>query len=59
MTSPELAKPVTYYRAALTRITKRLGRFSLDPHEHANNTIDGMAQIAEDALNGVWEPPDE
>ena len=37
-------------RAALTRIAKREGPYSVDRLTHAENTIDAMARIAEEAL---------
>lgn len=46
----------TYYRKALEKIAKREGPFSRNRFWHARNTIEDMAQIAEDALSGKWEP---
>ena len=45
---------VEYLNAALTEITKRQGRYSRDPFEHAMNTIDAMSDIAQGALDGTW-----
>lgn len=42
---------VRRYEAALREITKREGRFSRDPLEHASNTIEDMAAIADAALS--------
>ena len=50
-----LSGQVEYYRAALQEITKGRGRHSRDPYEHAENTIDDMKQVAQDALEGTWE----
>lgn len=50
MTSEEKIK---FYEAALLYITKRMGPFSMDPHEHAKNCVDCMAKTAEEALSGV------
>lgn len=47
-------KDVVYYRAALEKITKREGPWNQDFHAHAENAIDAMAEIAEDALAGTW-----
>lgn len=49
---------IAYLEAALKAIAKREGPFSRDQLTHASNTIDAMAQIAEDALAGKWEAPD-
>lgn len=38
---------------ALKEITKKEGPFSRDPHEHAENTINAMAEIAEEALKQI------
>ena len=50
-----LAEQVEYYRAALQEITKRMGRYSRDRLEHAQNTVEDMAQLAQDALEGTWD----
>ena len=44
------AEKVTLLREALRQITERKGAFSLDRLTHAENTIEAMAGIAEDAL---------
>ena len=41
--------------AALREIAKREGRYSHNHLEHASNTIDAMATIALDALDGTWQ----
>lgn len=38
--------------AYLTEISQGKGRFSLDHHEHARNTIEDMKQLALDAMTG-------
>lgn len=40
--------------AALKQISKREGPFSLDPHKHAENTIDNMEDLAVTALDHLW-----
>ena len=40
------------FHAALVEITKTRGPFSRDHQEHANNVIEAMAQVAQDALDG-------
>lgn len=40
-------------REALSEVTKREGAFSRDHLEHANNTIDNMAEIATRALGAL------
>jgi hypothetical protein len=37
-------------REALQEISKKEGRFSMDPLEHASNCVEDMAQIAQEAL---------
>ena len=46
---------IAYLEAALRKITKREGRFSRDRLEHASNTIEAMAFVADGALNGTWD----
>jgi hypothetical protein len=41
-------------KLTLEYITKKEGRFSMDPHEHARNCIEDMAEVAEEALKGKW-----
>lgn len=41
---------------ALKEIAKREGAYSRDPMEHARNTIDNMASIADAAINGTFKP---
>jgi ElaB/YqjD/DUF883 family membrane-anchored ribosome-binding protein len=42
-------------REALEEITKKEGRFSMDPLEHARNCVDDMAEIAQAALRDTQE----
>lgn len=48
---------VAYLEAALRKIAKREGRYSRDHHQHAANTIEDMAAVAEKALAGTWDAP--
>ena len=50
----------TYYRKALEKIAKRdlTGRFSARL-EWADDAVDSMVKIAEDALAETWEPDDD
>jgi len=50
---------IDYLEAALRTIMRREGRYAREYLEHAKNTIEAMAKIAEDALAGVWERPDD
>lgn len=43
-------------RLALEYISEARGRFSIDPHEHAVNTVEDMQDVARQALAGTWEP---
>ena len=47
----KLEEAVARLQNALQKITKREGPHSRDAHEQAENTIDAMAGVAEDALN--------
>ena len=47
----KLEEDVARLQNALRKITKREGPHSRDAHEQAENTIDAMAGVAEDALN--------
>ena len=47
----DLEENVARLQNALRKITKQEGPHSRDAHEQAENTIDAMAGVAEDALN--------
>ena len=52
----ELEEDTAYHEKALRKITRRQGRFSLVHHEHAENTIEDMAAVAEAAIRGdEWD----
>lgn len=40
---------------ALQEITRGMGRFSRDPYEHCNNTVEDMKELARQALAHAQE----
>ncbi len=49
---------VIYLCDALREIAQGRGAFSLDHFTHANNAIENMKRIANEALAGTWENDD-
>lgn len=50
----EAQKRIRALELTLAEIALKKGPYSLDPHEHARNCIESMAEIAVNALRGKW-----